>query len=79
MLAVIRLVLWNFDTFITKKHHVVYSQALSGSLASKLGTPDEDEELGYCIAVVQSVQTEPAVRTVIDESLRLLSSKVSAV
>ena len=52
---------------------------MGASLASKLGTPDENEELGFCSAVVLSVQTEQSVRTVIDESIRMFSNKVSYV
>lgn len=49
---------------------------MGASLASKLGTPDESEELGFCSAVVLSVQTDQSVRTVIDESIRMFSNKV---
>ena len=49
---------------------------MSESLAGKLGTPEVDEELQYCAAVVLSVQSEVAVKTVIDESLRLFHNKV---
>lgn len=49
---------------------------MSGSLAGKLGTPDMNTELEYCTAVVLSVQSDVAVKTVIEESLRLFNNEV---
>ncbi|XP_067931600.1 stalled ribosome sensor GCN1-like [Watersipora subatra] len=50
-------------------------QAMSGSLANKIGTPDMEEELRYCAAVVLSAQSDAGIKTVIEESLRLFSNK----